>query len=259
MSKAFGNQTDSGNKHHWRHHRQGPHFCWETCFVSVFGSDWKAIATDKTTWSLRLGHFITTLLADYGFKNYIREPKAKTKPEEEPDSKRRKIRIVEPLIFDWSVPSEPFRPRLRLQTDSLLVSNWMMGIWKPRFLVYKQLLRKLHRIWEEILGAKCLLPSRNEAYLCEHVLREHNGRADELAKRGLQARGHSWQILENPGAAKCYYNIGFDAGLSEARDKGSIGWWIDFVPAETQINTDQWNHEDLPWREYASGFFSSRL
>eukprot|EP00973_Karenia_brevis_P040018 5525708-Karenia_brevis.AAC.1 len=71
--------------------------------------------------------------------------------------------------------------RLEIVGDSKLVINWINGLWRCKYHIYRGRLAILHKIIEELIVNYGFRPRCETAEWSRHVYRELNGEADALA------------------------------------------------------------------------------
>lgn len=205
---------------HWRHTRPGRSSQWEDVFVTAFGTDWSHFAK-QSAWGTRWSKFQQSA---YNM--------ASAKPPEEKyaEAKHKKQMAMAPPakrprhVCDESLPWEAVaddRFRIEILGDSLLVVNWMRGVWRANCKHFATKVAACIRTLERLHCSSGLEPRSVSADIHRHIFRELNVEADALANEAHSKGTQSWQ---SNGLRRCrFYRAFFDGSK---RGASTTGAWI---------------------------------
>ena len=110
----------------WRHDRPGPHLRWESVFVKSFGDQWKRHAA-AVSWKQQRGAFRRKAYEIFNARPFEDRFQMKSKVVVKGPLKKR-ARSVHRVPFAWG--SQVSGRRLEIVGDSMLVIQWISGIWR---------------------------------------------------------------------------------------------------------------------------------
>ncbi len=211
LQQAIGQHIDpTSSELQWRHARPGRNLQWEDVLVEIFGDRWKQNAA-HAQWKGTCDQFIGKGYGILGARPLeTRFGRARrTAATEEP--RRKKARTcVEKVRLQWG-PIPAGACRIEFLGDSLLVINWMRGIWKVNFASYSKRVSMLQQRLEQSCRNSLLAPSCDYMDFHRHIFRELNTVADSKASHGRK-HGSSWWILpirERPTHLRIYFDGSF--------------------------------------------------
>ncbi len=133
----------------WRHHRPGPHLRWENVFATCLGEGWKR-TVESIGWKALKGTFrdkAYLMFQARSFEDRYCKRKEQSSPTPPPKKKPRNVSRC-PMLWSLSF-SDSFR--LEILGDSMLIINWLNGVWRCKYDVYDERLSVLHRHLESMI------------------------------------------------------------------------------------------------------------
>lgn len=212
---------DATNVSGWRHTRPGRQCLWERHFVKTFGEHWMRLAI-KGQWKDRLSQLVHGAYDMLGMKTLeARYGCSRKKNTSAANPPRKKQRFVQWEPQEWITGDAGHRDpkRLELCGDSLVVVNWLNGVWPAKFTPYAKCIERIHLALHSLVHEHGVRPRLNTSDFCRHFYREHNERADQLAKQYC----HSWSLMPYVSPAN-YIRACFDGSRTET--KASFGWVV---------------------------------
>ncbi len=215
ITQAVGLRFDSsGSATQWRHTRPGPNTCWENVLIHCFGDWWKERASTKE-WHTTHAQFILASYSRLGRRSledqYAQNP-ATLGDRLQPPLKRPRLVAHQAVKWDLGGASH----RVEILGDSLLVINWAMGVWYPRFLPYLRRMIKVQRMFEGMLDSGMVMPRTDASDIFRHIYRELNAEADRLA--GSSTPSEVFPYMD----PMPYLRFQFDG--SSTKDRSGCGW-----------------------------------
>ena len=117
--------------------------------------------------------------------------KPKESTTQRPSKKPRHFRSVP---VDWQCGDAR---RIEFVGDSLLVINWLRGLWEIKYECYQRRVFKLSAQWGAACNRHCIAPPRDHHDFHRHVFRELNAEADAKANLGRQCGRCSWHAASS--------------------------------------------------------------
>jgi len=202
--------------------------------VQAVGTDWTAAASEHT-WPQQFHHFRNAAMAWVGRRvpeiDYLRSSKAAASPAM---PARKKARVLPPLTVHWQAN---VGTQIWVGGDNDLVIGWLTGTKRARYQLYKAVTHSMLKIVYQLHATECLQPPDSYSEVYNHVYREHNSVADNLAKQG-----HGKPLsLSIKGGRYRYLRVQFDGSKSSAGDYavGFVIYGLHDVPNK-QIELNDW-------------------
>ena len=218
----------------WRHHKPGRQLQFEDIFVHVYGPRWKDGAS-QPDWNKSEFHFVNSAYEHI-----------KAKPLEQRFVKKsaKKDSVVAVLCF--KKPRTVERPivlwraggghRVEFVGDSLLVINWMRGLWEIKYQRYYSRVCEMLSWCEKLSRTSKATPPDDHLDFHRHIFGEINADADSKANLGRMSGACSWHSDFNP-VDYCCLRLYFDGSYKD----GACGaGFVLFASSDPGPQDDRW-------------------